>query len=145
MGNAIDMHIQKSAVLDAPWSRSGRTSDAGTVELKQNVLVHEFGHYLGLDDTCKGRGPSEYCEGMSKDLVENLMSIGNKFVTAHAAPFRERLKKYHKDYLEDRHNIYWFIAKNINSPTGTLGGGDRQHKPWTGTSWDLKLSTEKMA
>jgi hypothetical protein len=147
VGNIIDMHIQRSAVVDAPWTRPVATSDAGTVSLKQNVLLHEFGHYLGLKHTCKGMGKNinQYCKGMTKDLAENLMAVGNKFITAHAKPFRRRLKEYHKDFLEDRHSIYWFIAKNINSPTGATGGGDRQHKPWSGTSWDLKLSTEKMA
>jgi hypothetical protein len=80
------------------------TSDSGSQPFTQNVLAHEFGHYLGLNHTCRGlRGvqensEDEYCRGRTYAEMNNRMSYGTVLdPTRHAQPWIARLVDHQYD------------------------------------------------
>lgn len=81
-----------------PW----RTSDQGVVEISQNVMAHEFGHYLGLEHTCQHLvsdigwcDSTAYCVLRTLAEQENIMAVGSRVHWGHATPWQARIYRHH--------------------------------------------------
>jgi len=79
-----------------------RTSDAGSVDITQNVFAHELGHFLTLDHTCAhlvnaagGNGSPAYCDGRARVRQEFLMSYGTNMHRNYARLWWSRLERHH--------------------------------------------------
>jgi hypothetical protein len=115
-GNTIDMHMTQAEVMKA-----------SNAPAEQSVLLHEFGHYTGLDHPCAAIGDG-YCTGHSQEHRENLMAVGNRFKFEHAQGFIDRLRSHHHDYLGLEQEWWRWLARDH----ALEGGGDRDNRPWKG-------------
>jgi hypothetical protein len=94
-------------VYDGPTPGTGNKR---TVQLVQPVLLHEFGHYLGLEHHCKSMegvvvGTDAYCANQSEQQQRDLMAVGGEFRAHHAWPFKKRLEAHMYPGL-DRAHLY---------------------------------------
>jgi hypothetical protein len=89
---------------DFNWLSSRETEDQGFQDFTQNLAGHEFGHYLGLNHRCfspaTSNADADYCIGRTRELMDNMMSVGNTLSASHGEPWAARLRRhhYHCDY-----------------------------------------------
>jgi hypothetical protein len=154
--NTIDMHISHECVTRETRRTKPTNVPNVTATFSQKILLHEFGHYLGLDHHCHWAGgdSEQYCTGRTPLEQDDLMAVGNQIRDHHASVFASRLGKHNYpppkpaptiesmekigDAMKRRaYRRFGFAAKNINDP----GGGDRGSRPWKGTPWDATIET----
>jgi hypothetical protein len=73
------------------------------LQLEQNEIAHEFGHYLGHHHACHVPEnvnvgwceSSDYCHGGTAHQLGSIMAVGNRVDPQHARPWWERLRMHH--------------------------------------------------
>ena len=91
--------LNGGAASDLESQFRATTSDQGEQPFEQNFAAHEFGHYLGLRHRCFSPGTAnadaDYCIGLRRELMENVMSVGNTLNGSSALPWATRLRRHH--------------------------------------------------
>jgi hypothetical protein len=133
--NPYDMRVAKKHVM-AKERKTGFAVDRKTqYEFYQDVVQHEFGHYLGCEHFCewapgKKNSIEKYCDYRAYVEQDHIMAAGDKWHGNYShlgalhvgKPFVDCLKTH--DYVDSR--ITPYVAKGHTD----TGGGARGTPPW---------------